>query len=188
MKNLIYLSLLSAVFLFTACDSSIKLFRENDHNWLQEGDAKWTFNGNELIGESTEGSSFIMTKNIYGNFELNLEFYPDSTVNSGVFLRCKEHKVDALDCHEINIWDLHPNQDFRTGSVVTKAVPLVKVNTLEQWNTYRIKAQNDSVWVWLNDIKTAEIENKSLKEGYIGLQAAGTGTIKFRNVSLKPVQ
>ena len=80
---------------------------------------------------------------------------------------------------------MHPNQDFRTGSIVTKTVPKVKVETLNKWNTYRIYASKSHIKVWLNDTLTAESYFEYPPEGYIALQAMGTGVIQFRNIKLK---
>jgi len=62
---------------------------------------------------------------------------------------------------------------------------LAHVNTLNKWNTYKIKTQNNHLQVLVNSILTADLENDNLSEGYIGLQAAEMGTIKFRNVKIK---
>ncbi|MEX0361194.1 MAG: DUF1080 domain-containing protein, partial [Allomuricauda sp.] len=180
-----YLLLIIVSVLLFSCNHKEHLFKENVNDWFEKGDASWSFEDGELIGICEEGSGFVMTKNSYKDFSLELEFHPDSTINSGVFLRCKEHNIDAADCHEINIWDLHPNQDFRTGAVVTKAVPLAKVTTLNQWNTYKIKNQGDHLQVWVNDTLTADLRDEILTEGFIGLQAAGKGKIKFRNVTVE---
>ncbi|WP_431174260.1 3-keto-disaccharide hydrolase [Flagellimonas flava] len=185
MKKQPYFLLVIVSFLLFSCNRKEQLFNENVNDWFEKGDATWSFDKGELVGTSAEGSGFVMTNNSYKDFSLELEFYPDSTINSGVFLRCKEHNIDAADCHEINIWDLHPNQDFRTGAVVTKAVPLAKVTTLNQWNTYKIKNQDDRVQVWVNDTLTVDLRDDSLVEGFIGLQAAGKGKIKFRNVTVE---
>jgi hypothetical protein len=39
--------------------------------------------------------------------------------------------------------------------------------------------------VWINETLTADTSDNALIEGYIGLQAKGTGEIKFRNFSIK---
>ena len=185
MKNQLYLLFVGISLILHSCSKKEQLFQENADNWFEKGDATWSFEKGELIGTSEDGSGFVMTHKSYKDFILELEFYPDSTINSGVFLRCQDPNIDAADCHEINIWDLHPNQDFRTGSVVTKFVPLVKVNTLNQWNNYKIKNQGDHVQVWVNDTLTADLKDNSLEKGFLGLQAAGQGMIKFRNITVE---
>ncbi len=96
-------------------NKTIALFEENSDAWFVDGDSKWEFVNNELMGVADSTSGFIITKDRYRNFELSLEFQPDSTINSGVFVQCAKPEMSATDCHELNIWDLHPNQDFRTG-------------------------------------------------------------------------
>jgi len=85
---------------------------------------------NELTGILDSGAGFVITKNTFKNFVLTLEFNPDSTINSGVFVRCKDQQMSFSNCYEINIWDLHPDQDNRTGAVVARVIPSTKVETL----------------------------------------------------------
>ena len=139
-KGLFILAIISL--LFDSCASQRlfePLFQKNGTDWTMEGDAEWNFSNNELIGSSVEGEGYVMTKNSYDNFILELEFYPDSTMNSGIFVRCKTRELSGKDCYENNIWDLHPKQENRTGAVVSRSPPLKKVNTSNKWNTYKIK-------------------------------------------------
>lgn len=179
--------ILIAVLCQFSCRDSSRLFNGKGGNWIIRGNAQWNFANNEFEGICKETEGFVMTKEKYADFELQLEFYPDSSINSGVFVRCQDFKLSATECHEMNIWDLHHNQEFRTGSIVTKSIPLVKVNTLNKWNSYRIKCKKEKVGVWVNDTLTAMFEDFEMKSGYIGLQASGNGKIKFRNVHLKPL-
>lgn len=160
------------------------LFDEQGTNWFDGGDAKWSFKDEVLVGTASGGSGFVMTQESFRDFELTLEFNPDSTVNSGIFIRCNKKALSNTDCYEMNIWDLHPDQNARTGSVVTRAVPRVHVETIGKWNTYKIKCVGSHIQTWVNNELTVDINNQDLNEGYIALQAAETGTIKFRNVQL----
>jgi len=161
------------------------LFEKDSKNWEILGNAKWTFSNDVLTGEVKDEEGFIVTKASYQDFMVELEFKPDSTINSGVYIRCTKKVPNATDCHEINIWDLHPNQDFRTGAIVAKQVPKVTIETLNRWNTYRIRVSKSHIKVWLNDTLTAELNYEYPPEGYIALQAAGKGTIQFRNIRIK---
>lgn len=164
------------------------LFEEGGTDWIRGGEAKWKFIDKELIGTASGGSGFVMTKERYKDFELTLEFFPDSTVNSGVFVRCAKVDISNIECYEMNIWDLHPDQKSRTGSIVSRAVPQAHVETLGKWNTYKITCKGNRIKTWVNDMLTVDIEDKDLREGYIGLQAAETGRIKFRNVRLQLIR
>lgn len=187
-KSGVPLLVITTLFLTTSCTNNQTLFAENGDDWGAYGDAKWEYANGELVGTVNEGEGFVMTQQKYSDFVLELEFKPDDTVNSGVFLRCTDSDdISEVDCHEINISDLHANQDFRTGSIVKKAVPLVKVDTNNKWNTYKIKAEKNRIEVWVNDVLTADLTDDSLIEGYIALQAKDTGEIRFRNVKLQPL-
>ncbi len=172
--------------LLLSCSSAKMLFEPEDPTWFEKGDAKWQFGLEGIVGSSNGGIGFLMTKEPYRDFELELEFYPDETVNSGIFVRCKNYDLSFSDCYEINIWDNHPDQKNRTGAIVSRTTPLAQVETLNQWNTYSIKCEKNHIQAWVNGVLTADLISDDLREGYIGLQTAETGTIKFRNVRIRP--
>lgn len=179
-KVLFFLSIL-------ACSEpkSTLLFQADEpESWIRSGPAHLRFSNGEIEIASDSGMSFIMTSTIMDDFEMMLDFFPDSTVNSGIFIRCPQQSISATDCYELNIWDLHPNQDFRTGAVVTKAKPLVHVNTLNQWNTFRILAKEGRIQAWINGQLTADLKNQGKRSGHIALQGAGKGIVRFRKVQL----
>lgn len=191
-KNKIILAVSIAMLLLVSCSekstSEEILFEEDGNDWFSEGDAEWKFINGELTGSLKSGSGFVMTKKSYKDFVLELEFKPDSTINSGVFIRCKENAISNSDCYEINIWDLHPDQKNRTGAVVARAQPLAHIETLDKWNSYKIKNENDHLQVWINGVVTADMKNQDLVEGPIALQAAESGQVAFRNVTILPIK
>lgn len=176
--------LVTVLFSLQSCEDKEKLFEANRDSWVQMGDAKWKFSGDEIMATILRGSGFIMTKDVYKDFELELQFYPDETINSGIFVRCAEKELSYTDCYEINIWDYHPDQKERTGAIVSRAAPLKNVQTINKWNTYKIQCKGNKIKAWINGDLTADIDNNELIEGYIALQAAGLGTVRFKNVTL----
>ncbi len=164
--------------------NSTTLFGENSNNWSTEGEASWIFEDGVLIGTADSLAGFVVSKASFKNFELTLEFNPDSTINSGVYVRCVGGGTTPDNCYEINIWDLHPNQEYRTGAVVFKAEPLTFVETLNKWNTYRVRCEDGRIQAWVNGEQTADLQDMDFKEGYIGLQAASVGKIRFRKVNV----
>lgn len=194
MRILKLLMIIAAPFLLWSCsntsspkDDLIVLFAENADDWSIEGGAEWSFENSELVGVADSVAGLVISKASYENFELNLEFKPDSTVNSGVFVRC-EDAPSAGNCYEINIWDLHPNQDYRTGAVVTIATPLAQVQTLNSWNTYRIRCEKNKIQAWVNGTQTVDLVNELHLKGTIALQSASVGEIRFRNVKIKGLE
>lgn len=185
-KLFFYLTI--ALFGIISCKNAQPLFEETSGEWLQIGDAEWQFDADQVIGTGpgpADQDGFIATKKRYGDFILEMDFNPDSTINSGVFLRCEKDEPSATDCYEINIWDSNPNQDYRTGGIVTKFSPTAKVETINKWNTYKIKCENNHIQVWIDGISVMDVTDEDLKQGYICLQARGKGTIKFRDIKIR---
>jgi hypothetical protein len=182
MKNIL---ILTSLLLMFSCNSTQNIFQENDKDWELYGDANWNYLNHELIGKSTNEAGFVLTKNSFTDFVLELEFKPDSTINSGVFIRCKNTTINPTDCYELNIWDLHPDQNNRTGAMVTRAVPLAYVETINKWNTFKVVVKKNHIRVWINNIVTVNTHNNELTSGYIGLQAKGSGEVRFRNIKIK---
>ncbi len=178
---------LVSIFCIQACSLQKQLFDGNKPSFIQKGDAKWHYTNKVWTGSLLAGTGFIMETGSFENFVLELEFLPDSTINSGVFIRCQNHEINPTDCYEFNIWDLHPNQDYRTGSIVTKSKPLNHVNTINQWNSYKIEAKGDHLSAWINGILVADLVDNNLKQGCIALQAAESGKISFRNIRVKKI-
>ena len=131
MKTLrFYLLIISAFLLNTSCQNKQTIVQENSKDWKQIGNATWSYSNDDLIASVNNEEGYVITKQTYNDFTLELEFKPDSTINSGIFIRCKNEDINPTNCYELNIWDLSPNQDYRTGSVVTKSKSLAIVKTI----------------------------------------------------------
>ena len=160
----------------------------NLDSWSQTGDANWISTAGITKSTNQSGTGFLVSTEQYDDFELTVEFKPDATVNSGVFVRCQDPEDIALsNCYEINIWDLHPNQDYRTGAIVIHSIPpFVHLNSVGKWNQYRIIARGDKLSVWLNEELTAGMTTAEFSSGHIALQSAN-GKVQFRNLSIKTI-
>lgn len=152
--------------------------------FIEKGNADWSWQDGEWLAEIDTGSGFLISEEIYSNFEFIVEFKPDSTINSGVFLRCTNQEISAEDCYEFNIWDLNPNPEYRTGGVVFRTSASEDVETIGKWNTYRLVVQGDLLQAWINEVQVISLRDDSHSSGYIGLQAMGNGSIRFRNLQL----
>jgi hypothetical protein len=132
------------------------------------------------------GDGFLASETVYGDFRLRVEFWVDATVNSGIFIRCRDRsRIHPETCYELNIWDQHPQQEARTGAVVMHVMPpLAKVETAGRWNTYEVTAQGAAIEVRVNGVITAVLDNADPMAGFIALQHWGDGTVKFRRLEL----
>jgi hypothetical protein len=135
---------------------------------------------------------------MYGDFELKAEFWADSEVNSGIYIRCTDpNSVTTKTAYEVNIWDQRPEPSYGTGAIVNigKVDPMPKAGG--KWNTYEITAKGSTFNVVLNGQKTvSNAQDSQFARGHIALQhglglknAQGVesdgGVVKFRKVEIR---
>lgn len=163
----------------------VTLFDGNDLSHFNEvGEADW-----EIIDDYVEADgftwSYLVTKESYGDFQLELEFWPSPDANSGVYIRCQnpEH-VRSDSGYEINIYDQNENPDNRTGAIIHFSPPMEAIVAGGQWNTYEITAEGPHITVRLNGTLVNQLEDDTYESGPIALQNNG-GLIRFRNVRVK---
>ena len=156
--------------------------------WDTVGDANWTIVDGAV--QATEGKGgHLVSKEQFGDFEMTAEFWVETAkTNSGVFIRCQDPTtIGAKTCYEVNIWDGRPEQDFATGGIVNVAKVITPVKTAGQWGTIVITAKGPKMMVTVNGTKTAEGEHTQFTRGYVTLQFGGPGTVRFRNVRIRPL-
>lgn len=158
-------------------------------NWGRVGGANWRAEGGSIVGDksTTEGSSFLVTKNSYKDFEIRAEFWAESNTNSGIFIRCSDPgKITSANAYEVNIWDTRPDPKYGTGAIVDVAsVPVPTIYKAGgKWNTIEITARGPELTVVLNGAVTVNTKDSKLAEGPFALQYAG-GPIKWRKVQVR---
>jgi hypothetical protein len=160
-------------------------------NWNRVGGANWRAEGGAIVADksTTEGSSFLVTKNSYKDFEIRAEFWAESNTNSGVFIRCTDPRtITADNAYEVNIWDTRPDPSYGTGAIVNVAkvpVPII-YKAGGKWNTFQITAKGPELTVVFNGVVAVNVRDSKLPEGPFGLQYAG-GPIKWRKVQVRPL-
>ena len=153
--------------------------------WRQVGDAKWHFGPDIAWALSQSDTGFLVSRKDYRDFRLSIEFWVGAKTNSGIFVRCSDmDDINPEKCYEINIWDEHPNQDNRTGSIVGRVKPLTRVDTVDRWNQCMIEVVGNQIRVLMNGEETARFRDNQLALGRIAIQYGGTGTVRFRNLKL----
>jgi hypothetical protein len=155
------------------------------NGWKPAGDANWQVVDGVI--QANRGNGFLASSASYRDFDLTLEFWVDPDANSGVFIRCSDpQKIGADTCYEVNIFDKRPEQDYRSGAIVNVAKPMSVINTGGKWNTYAITAKGPRMTVTLNGTRTVDVEHSGHAQGPIALQYS-VGTVKFRNVRIRPL-
>jgi hypothetical protein len=158
-------------------------------NWNPTGsDANWrAADGAIQADKSTKkGSSVLVSKKSYKDFELYLEFWADHDTNSGIYIRVMNptNVSTSTGAYEVQIWDKNPNPSYSTGSLVNVASvnPIYKAGG--RWNTYEIYARGPEITVKLNGVVTVSAYEKKFPEGRIGIQWNG-GPIKVRKLLVR---
>jgi len=140
----------------------------------------------EMDGQE-HNADYLWTEETYDDFILDLEFKVPERANSGIFIRCQDPMaITDTSCYEVNIYDTRADQTYRTGGIVNLVAPAEFVYTGGQWNRYQITANGNRLQVVLNGRNMVDIEDSQYASGPIGLQY-GSGTVRFRNVRLRPL-
>lgn len=158
-------------------------------NWNRVGDANWrAAEGAIVVDKKTEKAiSYLVSKNAYTDFAIYAEFWVSDDANSGIFLRCADARnIDAKNCYEVNIYDRRPDPSYGTGAIVDIASVSPMPKAGGKWNTYEITAKGTHLTVTLNGVRTADVNDSRLKNGPFALQY-DAGTVKFRNVRIRPL-
>lgn len=154
--------------------------------WDRVGPVAWSIADGEYAASGlTPEPGYLVSRDTYGDFSLRLELWVEAGTNSGVFVRCQSARdISPSSCYEANIWDDHPDQRARTGSLVTVTPPLAQVETVGRWSTMEIEARGEHLTVRVNGQTTARIRGDRPREGHIALQYGGTGAAHFRAIQL----
>jgi hypothetical protein len=173
----------------TAADAPVNLLADGLDGLEFVGPATWTFENGELVGVGPEtGPPFgwAVTPELYGDFEVTVEFFVPETHNSGVYFRCQD-PADITDrnCYEANIFDNRPDQSGRTGGIPNYLAPIATVDAANKWNTYVIRVEGDRITITLNDVVTIDGHDPTnAAPGPIAIQAA-VGEVRVRRFEVR---
>jgi len=149
-----------------------------------EGDlSKWSAVDGAICGKNSDKSqTFLLTRNVYGDFRLQVAFKMISG-NSGVIFRGNE---DGKRGYQADIFPtdgkllVGPRFIFRPDAALQK-----KAYHENDWNTYIIEARGEFVRIWVNDQLLVDCQHKGPGPGRIGLELYGPTEIYFRDLRIK---
>ncbi len=184
------IALVVLVSFVAACESQVQPVAEQSSvdlsAWQKVGDDPWRMTDDGAAAGPAEAVGFLVSNDTYADFKLSIEYWIEDDTNSGIFIRCVDPQdIGSGNCYEINIWDSHPNQESRTGSVVTMLKPLAHVDALERWAKVEIVASGTRIRARFDGELTADLNNERSVSGVIALQYGGTGVLKFRNLVIE---
>lgn len=156
--------------------------------WQITDSANWRVEDGAIVVDAGE-RSFLATTSTWDNYELELQFKADAKTNSGVFLRTplKPESV-ATGCYELNI--APTDNPFPTGSLVERQrIEPADVGDIdpEQWHTFQIRVEDQTVTVQLNGKEICSYEDPDrTPAGHISLQHR-EGRVAFRDIRIRPL-
>ena len=158
-------------------------------NWNPTGsNANWRAEGGAIQADKStgKGSSVLVSKRSFKNFELYTEFWAGEDTNSGIYLRVMNpNEVStSTGAYEVQIWDKNPNPAYSTGSLVNVAAVNPIYKSGGRWNTYEIYANGPEITVKLNGVVTVSARDGRFPEGRLGIQYNG-GPIKVRKLVVR---
>jgi len=183
------------------CPMEIQPLTESD--WKPaagKSEAKWS----DGILELTGGLGMVETVKEYGDFILQLEYFTEKGVNSGVFFRCIQGEM--MNGYEVQIFNSPPDEDYKkfigtdTGGIFRRQVGRNVGPKDGEWNYLTIAVRGADVATWVNGIQVTdwtdtqeEHENPRnglrLQPGTIQLQGHDADTkILFRNFRIVEIK
>jgi Domain of Unknown Function (DUF1080) len=157
----------------------------------------------------------LVTRETFGNFELELEWKLGKGGNSGIFYRgTREYDHIFWSAPEFQLLDDANAPDGRNrltsaaAAFALYSAPTGIVKPYDQWNTTRIVVNGAHVEHWLNGRKVVTYELWSpdwkakvaaskfaaypnfglAKEGYIGIQGDHPGTLALRRIRIRELE
>lgn len=169
----------------------------------------WTIRGGKHHYEAQDGAvvgtcvkgqpnGFLCTDQVYTNFILTMEIFPDPQLNSGVQIRSnqfdeettaewttpsgeqKTKKIPAGRVHGYQV-EIDPSPRAFSGGIYDEGrrgwldnpkddETARKAFKTDDWNLYRIEARGPSLKTWINGVPVADVSDDMTPAGFIGLQ------------------
>lgn len=201
---------------FTICSFFLSLTAQSDgftsltngkdlSNWeTYGGEAPYTLEGKTITGTAIvkTPNTFLCTERTYGDYILELEFYDDAPLNSGLMLRGQwRHQDDIRRIYGYQM-EIDPSERGYTGGIYDEArrgwIYPVHYNETARtayrqgsWNTARVEAIGNEIRTYINGQSVANLIDDVDAEGLICLQVhsiqeelAGK-TVRWRNIRIK---
>jgi hypothetical protein len=171
------------------------------------GEAKYRAENGEIIGTTVPNTpnTFLATKALYGDFELELELNAHPELNSGVQFRSTTKDGSQARDAVVTGYQMeveHDGQRNWAGGVYDEGgrgwlYPLYadprsrEAFKPGEWNTYRIVCRGGFIETYVNGVWCARMLDDLRPEGFIALQVHGVGErqdaieIRWRNIRIR---
>lgn len=169
--------------------NSIPLIDNQLSKWIISENNRFKVENGVLINEDSGGN--LVTKNIFNDFKLNLEFNIPEGSNSGLYLRGR-YEVQIMDSY-----GTQPSSTSTTGGIYGFIDPTVNASKpYGEWQSLEVTLTGRVVTVVLNGtevicnrtipgITGGALDSHESQPGPIMIQG-DHGSVKFRNITITP--
>jgi len=162
----------------------------------------WQIDGDEIIsrgGNYEKWSYAAYNAETFADFELTADVHYGSESNGGICIRATPGGLDGVNPSGYEVQLLGIKTDRNPTGSIYKMPEKGRVSSLysaapgytqpNRWFSLRIVAQDTSLSVYINNRKVAACDDlqNPLPSGHIILQGSPQGTIRYRNVRIRPL-
>ncbi|MHC4879028.1 MAG: 3-keto-disaccharide hydrolase [Planctomycetota bacterium] len=200
------LTVATSVSSVSAGDGWVSLFDGKSlDGWIQKnGTATYRIEGDTIVGKTSERSpnSFLCTKKLYGDFELEFEVNVQCGLNSGVQIRSQTKKAEEgkkfgrVNGPQVEI-ECSGAKGAEAAYIYGEAAMTVSADGKEkkgwrtpaerlkphthykdgEWNKFRVVAKGARIQTWINGAAVEDLTDEDIykthPKGFIGLQVHG---------------
>ncbi len=183
----------------------VMLFNGKDlEGWEQlNGTARYEVKDGVIVGTTAKGSpnSFLCTKKLYSDFELEFEVNVDPRMNSGVQIRSesrKDYKDGRVHGYQVEIdpsaraWSGGIYDEARRGWLydLKNKPEAQKAFKNGEWNHFRVLCVGPSIKTWVNGVPAADLTDTMTLTGFIALQVHASKSetplqVMWRNIRIR---
>ena len=142
-------------------------------------------------------NSFLVSEDVFADFELELEVRIQPGGNSGIQVRSQLVNNDGVRGYQIEVdssarsWSGGLYDERRRGWLHSLAENEAGRTSFKvgEWNHYRIVCQGDHIRSWVNGVPCADWHDDKDANGFIGLQVHGGGAtrVEFKNLRIRGI-
>lgn len=174
----------------------------NETDWQRDGAPTYRIEGGALIFDG-DGRGRLMSRQVYGDFELQVEFRTSAGANNGIAIRAPIGFQSSRYGMEIQILDDHTHEQpdkRRICGAIYGLYPALKSAThpTGEWNQMHIRCEGRRVQVVLNGERIVDADLNTIRDreqlrerpgflreaGHIGF-IQHNGRVEFRNLRVR---
>lgn len=156
--------------------------------YVKGGDASYEVKNGAIVGstvyDTQSTSTFLITKDKYDDFILELDYKVDPSMNSGIQIRSNSlphYQNGRVHGYQVEIdpseraWSSGIYDSSRRGWLfpLTNNPAAREAFKQNEWNKVRVEAIGDTIQTWLNGVPAANLIDEKTHSGFIALQVHG---------------